>query len=117
MNQTIVSGLGNVYKSEVLFLLRLHPRTPISQLRDDELLALTAKSRELMQQNVDGKPRTTRRALDGRRFWTYGRSGQLCFVCGNRIEMVRQGDLGRSTYFCPTCQGTADRTQEPGSKI
>lgn len=106
MNQTIISGVGNVYKSEVLFLLRLHPLIRVSELSDEQLLSVTAKSRELMGQNLDGRPRTTRHALDGRRFWTYGRSGQPCFVCGTRIEMVRQGDLGRSTYFCPHCQPT-----------
>lgn len=104
MNQTIVSGVGNVYKSEVLFLLHVHPLTAVNQLSDEQILAITTRSRELMQMNVAGYPRTTRLSLDGRRQWAYGRSGQPCFVCGTRIEMIRQGDAGRSTYFCPHCQ-------------
>lgn len=104
LNQSILSGMGNVYKSELLFLLHLHPLTRVAQLSDQELLVLIAKSRELMRQNLQGKPRTTRHALDGRRFWAYGRSGQACFVCGNPIDMIRQCDLGRSTYFCANCQ-------------
>jgi endonuclease-8 len=104
LNQTIVSGIGNVYKSEVLFVLHLHPLTRVSQLTDQEILELITKSRELMQHNLEGRPRTTRHALDGRRFFVYGRSGQPCFLCSTPIQIIRQGDLGRSTYFCPNCQ-------------
>lgn len=104
MNQTLAAGVGNVYKSEVLFLLHHHPLTPVGMLSDDEILELLRKSRELMLQNLDGKPRTTRHALDRRRYWTYGRSGEPCFICGAAIQVVRQGDLGRTTYFCPQCQ-------------
>ena len=104
MNQTVVSGIGNVYKSEVLFSLRLHPLVLVSDLSDEQILALTAKSRELMAQNLSGRPRTTRHALDGGRFYTYGRSGKPCYRCGTAIELIRQGDLGRTTYFCPRCQ-------------
>ena len=86
MNQTIVSGIGNVYKSELLFLLRLHPRTPVSELGDEELLALAAKARELMAKNLSGRPRTTRFALDAGRFHVYGRSGKPCYTCGTPIE-------------------------------
>jgi endonuclease-8 len=113
MNQTIVSGVGNVYKSEVLFLTRIHPLTLVADLRGEVLLELTAKSRDLMSKNLEGYPRTTRHALDRRRFWTYGRSGQPCFVCGTAIEMIRQGDLGRSTYFCPQCQ--AHKPRQPNA--
>jgi endonuclease VIII len=109
MNQTVVSGIGNVYKSEVLFHLHLHPRTPVSNLRDEQILTLTAKSRELMEQNLSGRPRTTRHALDGGRFWVYGRSGKSCYACGTPIELIRQGDAGRTTYFCPQCQATGTR--------
>lgn len=104
MNQTIVCGVGNVYKSEVLFLLRHHPLTPVGSLRDEQILEIVTTSRDLMQQNLSGYPRTTRHSLDGRRKWLYGRSGEPCFKCGTAVEMIRQGDLGRSTYFCPQCQ-------------
>jgi endonuclease VIII len=104
MNQTIACGVGNVYKSEVLFLLHIDPLAPVGTLSDEQVLAIVRKSRELMQQNLEGYPRTTRHALDGRRVWVYGRSGQACFVCGTAIELFRQGDLGRTTYWCPKCQ-------------
>lgn len=109
MNQTIASGVGNVYKSEVLFLLHIHPRTPVGELSDEGVLEIVRKARELMQQNLEGRPRTTRHGLDGRRLWVYGRSGQPCFVCGGPIEVIRQGDLGRTTYWCPRCQPRVER--------
>jgi len=107
MNQTVVSGIGNVYKSELLFLMRLHPLTLVGDLSDEQILDLTARGRDLMSQNLSGRPRTTRFALDGKRFWAYGRSGQPCYECGTKIELIRQGDAGRTTYFCPRCQPEA----------
>jgi endonuclease-8 len=104
MNQTVVSGIGNVYKSEVLFHMGLHPLVLVSGLADEQILYLTHKSRELMAQNLSGRPRTTRYALDGGRFYAYGRSGKPCYQCGTPIELIRQGDPGRTTYFCPRCQ-------------
>jgi endonuclease VIII len=106
MNQTIVSGIGNVYKSEVLFLLRLHPQTLVSDLRDEQILELVATASELMAKNLSGRPRTTRYALDGGRFYVYGRSGEPCHNCGTPIAVIRQGDAGRTTYFCSHCQPT-----------
>lgn len=104
MNQTVIAGIGNVYKSEVLFQLQLHPLTLVSDLNDEQILALAAKARELMSQNLSGRPRTTRFALDGGRYHVYGRSGKPCYRCGTTIELIRQGDLGRTSYFCPQCQ-------------
>lgn len=104
MNQTIVSGIGNVYKSEVLFHLQIHPLTLVGELSDEQLLAVVSQATKMMSHNLDGRPRTTRFALDGGRFYVYGRSGKPCYACGTPIEVIRQGDLGRTTYFCPRCQ-------------
>ncbi|WP_254507945.1 Fpg/Nei family DNA glycosylase [Anatilimnocola floriformis] len=107
MNQTIVSGIGNVYKSELLFSLRLHPLLLVSDMSDEQLLELTTLASELMSQNLSGRPRTTRHSLDGGRFYAYGRSGKACYTCSTPIEVIRQGDAGRTTYFCPHCQALA----------
>lgn len=104
MNQTIVSGIGNVYKSEVLFALRINPLTPVRGLSDAQILELVAKATDMMSRNLKGRPRTTRYSLDAGRFYAYGRSGKPCYTCGTPIELIRQGDLGRTTYFCPQCQ-------------
>lgn len=104
MNQTVVSGIGNVYKSEVLFCEHLHPKTLVAKLSNERLLALREMSVKLMKRNLRNAPRQTRFAADSQRLWVYGRRDQPCFVCGDRIQMIRQGTLGRSTYFCPNCQ-------------
>jgi len=104
MNQTIVCGIGNVYKSEILFLCRVNPFAAVGQLKDETILELLACARDLMQKNLRGSPRYTRFSLDGRRHWVYGRHGQKCFECGQRVCLSRQGDLGRTTFWCPICQ-------------
>ena len=104
MNQTIVCGIGNVYKSECLFLSKISPFRLTSQLTDEQVLLVAKTAQDLMHQNTQGHPRQTRRSGDGERMWVYGRRGKACFRCGNSIQMSRQGDLGRSTYWCPGCQ-------------
>ncbi len=111
MNQTIISGIGNVYKSEVLFTLRLNPLNRVIDLTDEQLLRISHKASELMAKNLAGRPRTTRYSLDGGRFYAYGRSGAPCYTCGTPIALIRQGDLGRTTYFCPNCQPSTGVTR------
>lgn len=104
MRQDTVAGIGNVYKSEVLFLRKINPFTLVKDLSDQQLKDMLALARELMKQNLSGGPRTTRHTLDGQRLWIYGRSGQPCRKCGTPVRMRRQGLEGRSTYWCPECQ-------------
>lgn len=107
MVQAALAGIGNVYKSEVLFLLKIDPFVAVDTLSDAALDSILAKAGELMARNLEGEKRTTRRALDGGRVWVYGRSGMPCYRCRTLIRMRRQGLAGRSTYYCPTCQGVA----------
>lgn len=104
MNQTITSGVGNVYKSDVLFIHRFDPFAPVVRYSDEELTALLETSRRLLIQNTAGHFRQTRFRGDGQRLWAYGRDGQACFECGGVIQVRRQGDAGRTTFWCPTCQ-------------
>ena len=108
MNQTVVSGIGNIYKSEVLFLEQHHPLLPVDQLTDEQIVNLIERARNLMTKNLDNKPRRTRFRESGPRLWVYDRVGETCFKCGTTIEMLRQGDLARSTYYCPACQRAED---------
>lgn len=118
MDQTAVAGIGNVYKSEVLFNLALDPFRPLAELSDEVLLAVLRHARELLQKNtlrtaLQATPvdayrltRTTRRASRSP-LSVYGRVNEACFDCGATIGMRRQGEQRRSTYFCPRCQGVA----------
>lgn len=104
MRQHIVSGIGNVYKSETLFLTRVSPLARIEDLSNETLHAVLSEARRLMARNLGGSPRVTRRRFGRDRFWVYGRSGQRCFECGHLICVTRQGEDARSTYHCPQCQ-------------
>lgn len=104
MAQDVACGIGNVYKSETLFLERLDPFSPVGAQSDERLRGVFDRAQALMRENLRGFPRTTRHAPGGSRYWVYGRSGEPCFACGAVIEMRRQGEAGRSTYFCPVCQ-------------
>jgi endonuclease-8 len=104
LDQTIVCGIGNVYKSEVLFVERVDPFTAVGALGDADLLRLVARGRELLLKNVGGYPRKTRFRPGGSRHWVYGRNGRPCYACGGPIRVRRQGEQGRTTYWCPACQ-------------
>lgn len=107
MRQDLLAGVGNVYKSEALFLARLSPFARIRELPDDTLDRLVSGASRLMHENMSNTLRTTRPAGAGGRLWVYRRSGEPCFRCGTRIEMRRQGLAARSTYYCPECQQVA----------
>lgn len=104
MNQTVVCGIGNVYKSEILFLEGVHPQAPVSSLSDECLLKLRDQAVFLMRRNLDAAPRRTRFRADALNLWVYGRQSQECLKCGTVLQLLRQGETNRSTCFCPTCQ-------------
>lgn len=109
----MAAGLGNIYKSELCFLARIHPRTPAAQLTDDELRALYERGAALLRANVGPSPRTTtadrtRGALPPRgrgRFFVYNRARRPCSLCGTAIVRIVDGtDTPRPTFLCPRCQ-------------
>ena len=102
LDQDVISGIGNVYKSELLFLEGVHPDTPAAAVGDDTLRAIAERARRLMAVNV-GRPRvTTGMRGPGREHWVYGRVGRPCRRCGAAIES--RGGAERVTYWCPVCQ-------------
>ncbi|MGC4095181.1 MAG: DNA-formamidopyrimidine glycosylase family protein [Polyangiaceae bacterium] len=108
MRQSLLAGIGNVYKSELLFLERLSPFVKVSELSDAQLRALVARGQKLLNQNRSGRRRTTFGVLSRMPYYVYERSGQHCLKCDTTIQMRRQGSLQRSTYFCPECQGVRE---------
>lgn len=107
LRQSIVAGIGNVYKSEVLFLEKVSPFVSVAGLDDPTLERILKRARDLMRRNLKGPRRTTFGTFAGQSFFVYERSGQHCLKCDARIGMRRQGTLQRSTYFCPDCQSVA----------
>ncbi|HET7695992.1 MAG TPA: DNA-formamidopyrimidine glycosylase family protein [Vicinamibacterales bacterium] len=116
LNQRIVAGAGNVYKSEVLFLCGVDPLTPVAELDDERLTAILTTARKHLQANVidpaaaivtyRGYRRTTGRADPAERLYVYGRAGKPCRKCGTPIAVGAQGPHARLTYWCPRCQHT-----------
>ena len=115
LDQHAVAGIGNVYKSEVLFAGRVNPFTPVGDLDDDKLGRLLSLARRFMQANVhdgasggivtySGMRRTTGRMDASARLWVYGRGGKPCRRCGTPVSRAKQGPHARSTYWCPRCQ-------------
>jgi endonuclease-8 len=109
LDQQALAGIGNVYKSEALFLTGHHPWTPVSALDDGALLALVELARALLLANAHRGPRRTTASLDpSARLWVYGRRGRSCRRCGAVIRSGRLGPHARSTYWCPACQPSRD---------
>ena len=113
LDQRVAAGIGNVYKSEVLFEERVHPRTRVRDLSPDDLRRLYETAARLMRLNLVTRRRTSvplrrRPRPSSQRLWVYGRAGKPCLDCGTRIERFLQGDMARSTYFCPSCQATPE---------
>jgi endonuclease-8 len=111
MDQQAIAGIGNVYKSEVLFAARVWPFARVAELDDSSLARLVAEGRRLLRMNISGRGRRTMPGLNPHEtLWVYARSGMPCRICGDSILMRRQGPLLRSTYYCPTCQKPSTST-------
>jgi len=113
MDQSVVSGIGNVYRAELLFRARLDPHTPGKKLTEEtvrelwrdwtKLLTIGVKTGQMMTRD-DLSPAEYQAALAHRedRHWVYHRAGLPCRVCGTPIVMELAA--GRKLYFCPNDQ-------------
>jgi endonuclease VIII len=100
LDQRVMAGLGNLYKSELCFLTGVSPWLPVGDVPD--LLRLVRRSRSVLEANKERVEQTTTGDLRrGRRTWVYRRDGQPCRRCGTRVEVA---DQQRASYWCPHCQ-------------
>ena len=100
LDQRVAAGIGNIYKCESLWRLRLSPWRLASELTDAELGAVYQEARGLMLAALRGRvPHAV-----------HGRAGRGCPRCSARIGCRSQGDPARFSYFCPTCQGVGLRS-------
>lgn len=115
LNQRVMAGLGNVYKSEVAFAAGVNPFRAMSTVTERELEIMGDVSLKYMKANVldgsgdgivtySGNRRTTHSMNAGDRLWVYGRQGQECRRCGAIVQRRLQGEQARPTYWCPECQ-------------
>lgn len=96
LDQRVLCGIGNVWKSEILHAERISPLRPIGELAAEEAGRLVATAHAGMSRVVD-------EAVDRPRA-VYGRAGKRCLRCGGLIVALVQGDEGRRTFWCPSCQ-------------
>ena len=113
LDQTLVSGIGNIYADEALWASRIHPRTPADALTGEQVVTLLDAVRTVLQAalaaggtsfdaqylNVNGQAGYFERELNA-----YGRHGEPCRRCGATI--VRESFMNRSSHYCPVCQTT-----------
>jgi len=115
LNQRVLAGLGNVYKSEVAFAAGVNPFRAMRTITAKEIETMVDFAYRYMNANVvDGKGegvvtysgnrRTTHAMNRDERLWVYRRQGQECRRCGAMVMMRKQGEQARSTYWCPECQ-------------
>ena len=116
MDQSVLAGVGNVYRAEVLFRHRMHPLRPGSTLRSGQFAALWDDLVGLMAEGVRTgridtvRPEHTPEAMGrpprvddhGGEVYVYRRTGQPCHVCGTTIRTEEL--LGRNLFWCPQCQ-------------
>jgi len=110
MDQTFISGVGNLYAAEALFRARIHPERPASSLLDKEKELLLRQIQDTLSQairhrgsSVDQYVQLSGQPGDYVKYHkVYDRKGRPCFVCKTTIKRITLG--GRGTYFCPRCQ-------------
>jgi len=128
LNQRVLAGLGNVYKSEVAFAAEVNPFRPMRTITPREMELIVDVAQRYMKANVvDGKGdgivtysgnRRTTHAMDREeRLWVYGRQGQECRRCGATVMMRKQGEQARSTYWCPECQPWVEDGEAPVGRV
>ncbi|MGA7615784.1 MAG: DNA-formamidopyrimidine glycosylase family protein [Thermoanaerobaculia bacterium] len=114
LDQHVAAGIGNVFKSEVLFVRGVAPQRRVADLSEEQLRGLLETARKMLRSNVSdrtdgrlvyGGPRRTAGGLrPTERLWVYGRRDRPCRRCGTPIAWQRLGRDARSTYWCPRCQ-------------
>jgi endonuclease VIII len=102
LDQRLVAGIGNLWKIESLWAMRVSPWRRLSGVTDGELRAVLAEAHRLMRGRLDGVPGTRH---------VYRRKGHGCPRCGTPVKSWPQGDDARMTYWCPNCQ----RGEEPAT--
>ncbi len=126
LDQRVLAGVGNVFKSEVCFVTGIHPYCPVSALTAEQAQALIANAQKLLRANVledsgdaivtyGGRKRRTTHASDpGANLWVYARRGEPCRRCGSVVRRRLQGKDARVTFWCPQCQPMPDGSDVDG---
>jgi endonuclease-8 len=126
LDQRAVAGIGNVFKSEILFMERVSPSAKLGTVDEATLERILTTARDQLQANARpdapaGRTTTvdprTGAKLAPSRLWVYDRAGRPCHRCGTLIRSGAQGgELPRTTYWCPSCQAEVAGSTAAGTR-
>ncbi|MBQ7136418.1 MAG: DNA-formamidopyrimidine glycosylase [Bacilli bacterium] len=110
LDQSIITGIGNIYADEILFLSRINPLTKVNLLRNKDLDNIIDNTRKVLEKAIKEGGTTIRsytsdEGVTGRfqnELYVHCRENESCLICGSKILKTRVG--GRGTYYCPKCQ-------------
>lgn len=110
LDQSKISGVGNIYANDALWLAKIHPSRPAKSLKKDEVKELLVAIKKVLEaglkyQGASDQWYITAEGKKGKyqeHFLVYGKTGQPCQRCKTKLERISLG--GRGTFFCPFCQ-------------
>jgi endonuclease VIII len=112
MDQSIFAGIGNIYRAELLYRARIHPKRPGKNVDLPALKKIWADAQKLMRAGMTDtryvttrpkdRPHKSGTVLEEESHYVYRRQGKPCLVCGTKIELADMA--GRTVYWCPVCQ-------------
>ena len=110
LDQTIISGLGNIYADEVLFAAKINPLKTGSEVTKEECERIINSSKVIIKEAIEMggttiKSYTSSLGVTGRfqqKLKAHKKEGEPCSICGKPIKRIKVG--GRSTYYCESCQ-------------
>ena len=110
LDQSIITGIGNIYADEILFLSRIHPLTKVNLLNEVDLDNIINNTKKVLEKAIRAGGTTIRsytsdEGVTGRfqnSLYVHCRENEKCLICGNLIIKTKVG--GRGTYYCPSCQ-------------
>jgi endonuclease VIII len=106
LDQRVVSGIGNIYRAETLFVERLHPDTPVASIPAEKWRSVVTSAGRLLRANLGQVGRDFGGGPD--RPYVYDRAGRPCRRCRTPIRVRRHGRDARSVWWCPTCQAAPE---------
>lgn len=103
LDQRVMSGIGNVFRCEVLWACGIHPWAHVSSVPQSTCLDLVLTAANQLRANLNSPVRITAPDVPGG-LAVYGRNGQKCVRCGDVIRLTKMGEMARLLYWCPGCQ-------------
>lgn len=110
LDQSIITGIGNIYADEVLFLSNINPFTKVNLLKENDLSSIISNTKKVLEKAIKEGGTTIRsytsdEGITGRfqnSLYVHCRENEKCLICDSVILKTKIG--GRGTYYCPKCQ-------------